>query len=151
MLSLKIVSLLLGLLLLVPLAWVFGSMAVRTEKMEEDAARALEFGKKEMEKEFSEHAYSTAIYMATKVETRLAPFEHLEKFIGFYPRRWVGICGLLLSVSLLSLWVFSVLVPARTFEAYIHREEALDIAVPENRGSLIFMDEARGKPEEKQD
>jgi len=150
MISLKIGSILIGGLLLAPLAWIFGSMVMRTEKTDAAAEHSFEEAKLNMEKEFARFD-GPGVIMVIKVESMFAPVSFLAKSLGFYPRRWVGVCGLIMIALLFGLWSFSVLVPAKSFQSSIHRDFEPDPEVPIDVGNIIFRNEGTDQSKEKQD
>ena len=93
--------------------------------------------------------------MAIKVDSMLSPVPFLAKTLGFYPRRWVGVCGLIMTALLFGLWSFSVLVPARSFQSSIqssiHRDFEPDLEVPIDADIMIFRNEGTDQSKEKQD
>jgi hypothetical protein len=110
MIGTKILTVMFGFLLLLPLAWSFGVMLFRdyqTPKVE--ARRRYEEVAQEMSKQSSTRSSRTTMFWAMRIPDLDSIHLSMTRFWLFSPRRWVGLIGLGCCVLVFSLWTWCAL------------------------------------------
>jgi len=102
----KILTVLLGFLLLLPLAWSFGIMLFRDyQTPRAEARRIFEEEERKMQGEFGKTSRGTMLW-GMWIPDLDSIHPALARFWLFSPRRWVGAIGLACCVLVFSLWTW---------------------------------------------
>lgn len=127
MLSAKIVTCLLGLALLIPLTVTFGIMAVRHQRseaeMQKSLAEAMATLRAEIDSEMTPGFIGAAAGNVRITDQIGLPYVSYRLWSPF-PRRWVGIVGLVCCLVISSLWIYSAFAPTMMVSGEYGRESA---------------------------
>lgn len=115
MIASRMITLIFGTVLLVPFAWVFTIMVLRSDKASSHSQTRIESG----ETDFQELEVRS-IGIATRVEVRqfLSIHPALAKVWLWSPRRWIGFIGIAGCLVILFCLVISVCFPRRTSDEW---------------------------------
>ncbi len=76
--------------------------------------------------------------MATQIHYVVSPFENLNRFLAYGPRRWVGFLGLASTALILALLIFSAVFHVEgPFHSYEWKDEVGDLGDESKVGSII--------------
>jgi hypothetical protein len=140
MLAPKIITFFAGLLLLLPFAITFWIMAFRNEDTEEDLKKRHAQAMAELKAEFDSNRDpdetaedSGSVMMGVQVyESMCLPMVSPDIW-SFFPRRWVGIVGLICVFTMSGLWLLSSFVPSLTYSGeYIPTPPPESTSAPAN-------------------
>lgn len=99
----KTLTILFGVVLLLPVAYVFASMIIADWSRETRVREALSMLPKQ---EGQDEAPGSTITMI-QITDHVSPFPILRSWFSLSPRLWIGVTGLICSLVALTLWICS--------------------------------------------